>query len=111
MVIATAEIASVAVAVLPEVSVTITLLPVAPVELVRVIEGPFARTGAIVKLSFTFPAKVFRLVTVMVEELVEGSGMVNEAGLAIRVKSGVSTFRDKRVFLVAVPLMADTATL
>ncbi len=78
----------VAVTVPPEVSVTLTLLAVV-VELVRVNVGPLATIGAIVVVRFRFPAKVFRLVSVIVEELVEPKGTASEEGLAATVKSGI----------------------
>ncbi len=100
----------VAVAVWPDDNVTLTLGPEKPEELLRDIDGPFGKTGAVEKLSFTFPAKVFRLVRVIVEELEEPKGTVR-VGLAVMVKSGTSTFRDRRVVLVAVPLLANTVTV
>ncbi len=77
----------VAVTVPPEVSVTLTLLAVV-VELVRVNVGPLLTIGKTVVVRFRFPAKVFRLVRVIVEELVKPKGTNSEEGLAAMVKSG-----------------------
>ncbi len=77
----------IAVTVPPEVRVTLTLLAVV-VELVKVNVGPLATIGEIVVVRFKFPEKVFRLVSVIVEELVKPKGTKSEEGLAAMVKSG-----------------------
>lgn len=108
MVKAVEDTVMVAVAVPPEVSGMIRLLPV-EVELLRVIVGPFARNGTIVKLSFTFPARVFKLARLMVEELVEPKGTTSEAGLRAMLKSGFVTAVDTWTALDAVPTVPVVA--
>ncbi len=71
----------------PEASVTLTLLAVV-IELDKVNVGPLATIGEIVVVRFRFPAKLFRLVNVIVEELVKPKGTKSEEGLATMVKSG-----------------------
>jgi hypothetical protein len=80
----------VAVAVPPEGTVTVTLLPV-KLELVKDIDGLFATVGLTVNEMVTFPVKVLILVRVSVVELEEPSGFTKEVGLAVMLKSGTVT--------------------
>lgn len=80
---ATAETLSITVAVAPEAK--------GMTELLKVTEGLFVTDGKIVSDRVTVPEKVFRLVRVIVEELVNPKGTANEFGLATMLMSGMVT--------------------